>query len=333
MKREVAILSFLLENGPATKEEIRRYLQGLNVNWWREPKHHVVKLKNQGLIDNSKERFVTGKIGGRDVCSYKTYWFITPDGEDSLSKNINPSKFRRNATSPDEVIAEAMELLKAGYLSKNEVHKLFLEIIHPDLAKMQQLSREIIVELERENYGEHLDDTIYVEERARDLADIFLNSTSNQDYSRNPSDEDIEHLKQQALLGDNEVIKELSEYNLFLNKEYGTFCSRPCNKEEEDSCVTCLNELCDDCLVECEVCGNRSCAGCAEICDNCSWLVCKECLISCNNCGHKHKLCVDVNCNEDEDFIKKCDSCLYFYCTRCSDDCYQPHFLEVDHYW
>jgi len=101
-------------------------------------------------------------------------------------------------------------------------------------------------------------------------------------------------------------------------------CSQ-CGGETYTACSTCGEELCDDCYLECEVCGEPI-GNCHTIeCDNCEHLTCEECSISCKDCTHNHKLCADENCNENQEFIKRCDECLFFYCTQCADGCFDAH--------
>jgi hypothetical protein len=151
-------------------------------------------------------------------------------------------------------------------------------------------------------------------------------------FRRNPSDEEVEYLKQQALIKDQEAIAKLAEYNLFLNAE-GGLCSRPCARDSDEMCEICGAALCEDCAITCYSCESSVCGECVTMCDNCKEYVCSGegrdgCLMACKDCPHQHKLCMHEDCNEDEEYIKKCDECGDYFCDQCSDNCFEEHIDE-----
>jgi hypothetical protein len=124
VSKEIAILKFLLENGPASMEEIRQHLQSIDTKWWKEPKYHMTRLKRRGFIDNSKEKVVSDKVGKYFVFSWKVLWFITSEGKTFLSEQ-NPSSrcykcgcYRRNPEQSfrKNISDEELEYLKQQVL-------------------------------------------------------------------------------------------------------------------------------------------------------------------------------------------------------------------------
>lgn len=90
-------------------------------------------------------------------------------------------------------------------------------------------------------------------------------------------------------------------------------------------------DICDECeavveqqtIAECE-CATAICSSCGIKCNNCEELRCQGCALVCEGCKHKHVLC-EHGCNDDDEFMRKCDECEKWYCTQCADDCFREH--------
>jgi hypothetical protein len=91
-------------------------------------------------------------------------------------------------------------------------------------------------------------------------------------YVANPSDEEIEHLRQQAELGDREAFEALYELELLCKYCMGVYCTGECIA---DRCPMCGEVDCDQIHEPpCPVCNVEGCTDCENTCPDCGSLYC-----------------------------------------------------------